>query len=43
MELIENYYIPVFIKIFDSDALVAELKIENVKINREISKKEFEL
>ena len=33
----------VFIKIFDGDALVAELKIENVKINREISKKEFEL
>ena len=43
MELIENYYIPVFIKIFDGNALVAELKIENIKINREISKKEFEL
>lgn len=43
MELIENYYIPVFIKIFDGDTLIAELKIENVKINREISKKEFEL
>ena len=43
MELIDNYYIPVFIKIFDGDILVAELKIENVKINSEISRKEFEL
>ncbi len=43
MELIDNYYIPVSIKIFDGDVLVAELKIENVKINTEIDRKEFEL
>lgn len=43
MELIDNYYIPVSIKIFDGDVLVAELKIENVKINTKIDRKEFEL
>ena len=43
MELIDNYYIPTFIKIFDEETLVAELKIENVKINKEIDRKEFEL
>lgn len=43
MELVDGYYMPVFVKIFDSDTLVAEIKIENIKINKEIDRKEFEL
>lgn len=43
MELIDGYYIPVYIKIFDGETLAAEIEIENVKINTEIDRKEFEL
>ncbi len=43
MELIDNYYIPVFIKIFDGEILAAEIRIQDVKINTEIDRKEFEL
>ncbi len=43
MELIEGYYIPVFIKIFDGDIPAAEIVLKDVKINQNIDRKEFEL
>lgn len=43
MKLIDDYYIPSYVKIFEGENLIAEIKIENVKINTEISRKEFEL
>lgn len=42
-ELINGYYIPVLIKVFDGDIVVAELTLKDVKINEKIERKEFEL
>lgn len=42
-QLIDGYYIPVSIEIYDGDILAATLTLKNVKINQNIDRKEFEL
>ncbi|WP_027128829.1 hypothetical protein [Fusobacterium perfoetens] len=43
MENIEGYRLPVEIKIYDKDILIAHLKLSNITINKNISESEFKI
>lgn len=43
MEIVDEFYIPTYIKVFDKDSLVAEINLKDIKINKNIDEKEFDL
>lgn len=43
MEKVDGYKLPVYLKIYENDILLAELRLSEIKINEKISESEFDI